>query len=128
MTNNNQAVNAIHQRVNAAATLLDADIFAYFGDITEGGAVDLCDQLEKIPTRRKNALLILATLGGDRVRVKEIPMQNRDRASDRMMEAVRERQLQQARPLEERPPRKKEAPIPKSKVETSSSWQREAPA
>jgi ClpP class serine protease len=49
----------------ADRTALNADIFAYFGDITDEGADGLCEQLGAIHNRRKNTLLILATYGGE---------------------------------------------------------------
>ncbi len=51
--------------VDSAANKLDADIFAYFGDMTDSGAERLCEILTQMPRRRKNGCLILATYGGD---------------------------------------------------------------
>jgi hypothetical protein len=55
--------NPFADTIQRVSDTLDADILAYFGDINDAGADEICAKL--ISPRRKNILLILGTYGGD---------------------------------------------------------------
>ena len=59
-----QRVTEITKGINAASEELNADIIAYFGDVSASGAEQLCSSI-RARRRRKNALLMMATYGGD---------------------------------------------------------------
>jgi hypothetical protein len=54
----------VEAHIDSVANDLDADVYAYFGEISREGAARLSNHLTKNKAR-KNALLMLATYGGD---------------------------------------------------------------
>jgi hypothetical protein len=53
----------VQARITALADKIDADFYAYFGELTRDGAERICAQLQH--RSRKNIVLMVATYGGD---------------------------------------------------------------
>jgi len=62
---NDGGVDPLVQAGQEVCSSLEADLLIYSGDIDKRGVDDLITRAKKFPTRSKNCLLILTTMGGD---------------------------------------------------------------